>query len=179
LRVVALSAIVRNHKEEGIQILTQIRNVSNPDYDPLYDNTIEVCGETMKAGESVVETAIRGCWEEAGCPVSSIIRIVGDNGNIFSTRPDKDRILAFEPYYFVQQLRGPQPWIGPCFVVVVKDGFKPSLTQDKEKEVSSHRWRAPEELLEEARSNPERFMGLHYPFLLKACEDVLAGKITI
>lgn len=179
MRVVALSAIVRNHKDEGIQILTQIRKVVNPDYDPLYDNTIEICGETMKAGESVIETAIRGCWEEAGCPASSIIRIIGGNGNLFSTRPEKDRILAFEPYYFVQQLRGPQPWIGPCFIAVVKDDFEPSLIQDKEKEVSCHRWRNPEELLEEARSKPEGFMGLHYPFLFKACEDITAGKIFV
>jgi len=179
MRVVALSAIGRNHKVNGIQILTQIRHVSNPDYDPLYNNTIEICGETMKAGESVVETAIRGCWEEAGCPSSSVIKIIGANGKMLSTRPEKDKILAFEPYYFVQQLRGPQPWIGPCFVVVVRDDFEPSLTQDKEKEVSGHRWRDPEELLEELQSKPEKFMGLHYPFLLKVCEDITTGKIFI
>ena len=58
MRVVALSAIVRNHKVNGIQILTQIRHVSNPDYDPLYNNTIEICGETMKAFDMLLGIAV-------------------------------------------------------------------------------------------------------------------------
>jgi len=173
---VAIPVVVRKHKEHGVQIHTQTRRVTNKDYDPLYDKTEETCGETLKDWESTIDAAVRGCKEELGSADLVIKQIIGAEGEIFSTRPE-DKILGLKPYYFIQQLVGPQPWIGLGFVVVVPDDFEPK--QDAEKETSAHQWWDPVDLLKELQKNPSNFMGLHYPVLLQVCKDIIKGKITI
>lgn len=83
-----------------IQIHTQNRQVVNKDYDPLYDNTQETCGETVNDYENIIEAAIRGCQEELGCPDLIPEKIIGGDGKVFSTRPE-DEILGLAPYYAV------------------------------------------------------------------------------
>ena len=173
---VAVSVVVRKHEKHGIQIHTQTRHVINKEYDPLYDNTEETCDETLKDGESIIDAAIRGCREELGTPDLRIERIIGADGKILHTRPE-DKILGLEPYYFVQQIAGPQPWIGLGFVVVVPDGFEPN--PDANGETSAHRWWDPKDLLKELLENPSRFMGFHYPVLLKVCTDLVGNKLAI
>ena len=176
MKSVAISVVVRRHREHGVQIHTQTRHVLNKDYDPLYDNTEETCGETLKDWESMIDAAIRGCKEELGSPDLVVKQIIGAEGEIFSTRPE-DKILALNPYYFAQQLVGPQPWIGLGFVVVVSDDFEPQ--QGAERETSAHQWWNPEDLLRELEQNPANFMGFHYPVLLKVCKDILDGNLKI
>ena len=173
---VAISVVVRKHKKYGIQVHTQTRHVINKEYDSLYDNTEEACGETLKPGENIIDAAVRGCKEELGRSDLKIEKIIGAEGKIFSTRPE-DRILGLKPYYFVQQLAGSQPWIGLGFVVVVPNDFEPKL--DVEGETSAHQWWNPEDLLKELRKNPSNFMGFHYPVIIKVCEDIVGNKLTI
>lgn len=175
---VAIPVVVRKHKEDGVQVHTQTRHVINKNYDPLYDNTEETCGETLEDGESIIHAAIRGCEEELGSPNLFLIikEIIGAQGEAFSTRPE-DKILGLKPYYFVQQLIGPQPWIGLGFVVIIPDDFE--LQQDTEGKTSAHQWWNPVDLLKELQENPSNFMGLHYPVLLQVCKDIIKGKITI
>ncbi len=178
MKPVALPVVVRKHRKYGIQVHTQTRHVLNHKYDPLYDNTEETCGETAKDWESIIDTAIRGCKEEMGAPNLKIEKIIGGNGQTISTRPEKDLILEIpHPYCFVQQLVGPQPWLGLGFVVIVSDDFEPQ--QDAEKETSAHQWWDPGLLLKELHENPSKFMGLHYPVLLKVCRDIAEGNLKI
>ena len=172
-KVVAVPVILRQGSC-GIEIHTQTRHVINKDYDPLYDNTYETCGETLEPGESVISAALRGCAEEMGVPDFQPQKLIGADAKNYNTR-DEDEILGFEPYYYVQQMRGPQPWVGLVFIVVVDSDFEPRL--DKEGEVSAHQWWAPAELYTLLRNSPEKFMGFHYPALLKICSDILEGKL--
>ena len=177
MKVVAVPVVIRGCQEAyGIQVHTQTRRVLNSDYDPLYHGTEETCGETLNKWESIIDGAIRGVKEELGAPDLEILKIIGADAETFSTRPE-DKILIIDPYCFVQQLVGPQPWLGLGFVVVVPSDVK--FSPDKEDEVSAHQWWNPRKLLETLISNPERFMGFHYPVLLKACEDIIEGKITV
>ena len=115
-----------------------------------------------------------------------VIQIIGAGGkriqhadhraHTLSTRPE-DEMLSLEPFGFIQQLKGPQPWVGPVFVVEVRSDFEPQL--DEEGEVSAHRWWTPLELAEVLRTTPIAFMGLHYPALLSVCEDLLDPNGTI
>ena len=173
---VAIPVVIRKHKKHGIQVHTQTRHVINKKYDPLYDNTEETCGETLKDWESMIDAAIRGCREELGAPDLVIKQIIGAGGDIFSTKPE-DKILGLNPYYFIQQLVGPQAWIGLGFVVVVPDDFEPQ--QDTEGETSAHQWWNPKNLLRELEQNPSNFMGLHYPVILKACRDIVSDLICV
>ncbi len=181
-KIVTLPVIVRK-KEGKPQILTQVRHVLNKDYDPLYDNTHEISGETLNPWENIIEATYRGVEEEAGCPRNMILKIIGgDNETYFSTgrkneTGEKDKILGLSPYYFCQQLKGPQPWAGLVFVVVVFPDFEPKL--DKEGEVSGFQWWTIERLSEKLKKSPERFMGLHYPALVKVCKDLATEKLKI
>lgn len=181
MKPIVLGVVIRK-KNKQLEILTQTRQVINKEYDPLYDGTEEVVGETIKEGENVIETLIRGCQEELGSPELIIDRIIGADSSLlwgipgaFFTTGKNDKILGFTPYYFVQQLSAPQPWLGPCFVVQVEEGFEPQL--DKEKEVSAHTWWDPKVLLTKMENEPSGFMGLHYPFLIEVCRDVISGKL--
>lgn len=173
---VAVPVVVRKHEKHGIQIHTQTRRVIDKKYDPLYDGTEETCCETLEDWESIVDAVVRGCREELGSPDLKIERIIGAEGETIHTRPE-DEILGLKPYYFVQQLSGPQPWIGLGFVVVVPEDFEPK--PDAEGETSAHRWWNPKDLLRELLKNPSGFMGLHYPVLLKVCEDLIGDKLAI
>lgn len=183
-KVVAIPVVVRFHPEHGWQVHTQKRHVINKDYDPLYDNTFETCGETAKEGESIIETALRGCFEELGATKEESEKFelidpeIGDffTGEFYTTGkkdPDgnQDEILGFAPIYFVQQLSAPQPWIGPVFIVQVPPDFEPR--QDKEGETAGHQWWNPTELYDLIQSAPEKFMGLHLPAIKKVCEQIM------
>ncbi len=176
MKLAAVPVVIRRHPVLGIQVHAQTRRVINKGYDPLYDGTEETCGETVNDWESIIDGAIRGVREELGLPDLQIVRIIGGDGEIFSTRPE-DKILGISPYYFVQQLIGPQPWAGLGIVVVVPSGIEFQI--DKEGEVSGHRWWKPEDLLKALQENPSTFMGFHYPVLLKVCQDIIAGRLPV
>ena len=174
-KLVVIAVVLRKHPKYGIQVHTQTRNVLDLDYDPYYGNTLETVGETVKPEENVIAAVVRGCQEELGNLDLEPV-IIGDQGTIFTTRYD-DQILGFQPYYFTQQLKGPQPWVGPTFIVVVPPEFEPQ--QDTESETSAHQWWGPQELLDQLLNQPQNFMGLHYPALIKATQDLLSGALRI
>ena len=176
-KLMAISVVVRKHKKYGIQVHTQTRHVINKEYDSLYDNTEEACCEIVESEESIIDAASRACKEELGSPDLKIEKIIGANGQTFSTQPGMDLILGMCPYYFVQQLAGPQPWIGLGFVVVVPSDFEPKL--DEKGEVSAHQWWSPKDLSKELQQNPSKFMGPPYPVLTKVCKDIIGNKLTI
>jgi len=89
----------------------------------------------------------------------------------------EDEILGLKPYYLVQQLKGPQPWMGLGFIVIVSSDIE--FHPDSDGEVSAHRWWKPEDLLKDLWENPACFMGLHYPILIKVCQDFIEGKIHV
>ena len=164
--------VIRKYSKKGVHVLTQTRKIINERYDTFYNNTEEVCGETLNPWESIMEGAIRGCQEELGVPDFKPLRIVGGDCETVSTNKD-DLIVSLVPYLFVQQLKGPQPWLGPAFVFIASSDFEPKGSD----ETSGYKWWFPKELSEELKNNPEKFMGRHYPILLKVCEDLIAGRI--
>ena len=168
MKLVAVPVVIRNHRQFGWQVHTQTRNVVNKTYDPLYHGTEESVGETVKDWENIVNAAVRGLREELGAPDIRIMNIIGANESVISsTRPEDSILEITQPYCFVQQLRGPQPWAGLGFVVVVPDDIEFQL--DKESEVSDHTWWMLLELLEELRSNPSAFMRARFRvFLLES-----------
>jgi len=148
-------------------------------------NKQEVVGESVKdpgkrwedKWEGVFDAVVRGCREELGSPGLNPVKIICGERKTFTTMPGRDEILAFQPYLLLQQVIGPQPWVGPGFVVVVPEDFEPK--PDTEGEVGSHRWCNPAELWDELHANPSSFMGLHYPLLLQVCEDIVTGRLKI
>lgn len=168
-------AVVVQMREGRLQVLTQLRTVINQAYDPLYDGTQEVMGETAVEWEGPLDTLLRGLREELGTPGLGFddLIIVGGGADSFTTHPGEDAITGITPYYYVQQVQGPQPWAGPVFVVRIPDNMEPQL--DTEGEVGGFKWWDPEDLLAELRAHPEHFMGLHFPALLKVCQ-ALSGQ---
>jgi hypothetical protein len=166
--LVVVGIIVKwSSDEQGLFICTQTRNIRKKGYDLLYDQTQEAMGETVKEWEGVLDALIRGCREEFKSPGLVPEMVIGSDGEVFFTRPEKDEILGLNPWYFVQQLIGQHQWAGPVFIVVVPEDFEPQL--DDQGEASAHKWWKPSDLLNELESTPSAFMGLHYPALLKAC----------
>lgn len=164
---VVIPVVVKNSLS-GILVHTQTRRVINKSYDSLYDGTQETCGESLKDWEGIGAAAVRGCREELGLPDLQP-KIIGLEGQVFSTRPDQDQILWIpQPFCFIQQLQGPQPWFGLGCIAVVPPDCEPQ--QDAEGETAGHKWWKPEELNERLKNNPSEFMGLHYPVLRQVCE---------
>ena len=177
---VVVAVVVRRGPNGLPQVMTHIRDASWPGYDTFYNGTWEAVGERMESGENVFQAVARGCKEEIGLLNNDsfncrIVDFEMCQWKMFTTGKE-DYILALEPYIFLQQVEGPQPWIGPGFIVIVPDDFEPKPATG---ETSGHRWWKPEELLAELKQNPAAFMGLHLPLIKKTCEDILAGKITI
>ncbi|MDP1706928.1 MAG: NUDIX domain-containing protein [bacterium] len=175
MKPVVIGILYRRRKNGQVQILTQERLVQNHDYDPLYDHTLEVMGETLHEGESVLDALIRGIQEECGVPEFEPLAICGADGKrlslaeiTYSTGKD-DYILEVEPFCFVQQLGKPQPWIGPVFLVHVDQDFEPDQSQN-DGEAGEYKWCRPRELLNLISEDPGNFMGLHMPALKKAAK---------
>lgn len=175
-------AIICKRSTDGFRIMTQMRRVKNPAYDPLYDNTWEAVGETLQPGEDVVTAVVRGIREECGMQVSpwwirkdtddltQQPRIEDQIDFWMTTRGD--RIILREPFAFVQSIGEPQPWLGPVFLVSVPPSWEPNFAKG-DGEATEHRWWKPKDLLEEMQLHPEKFMGLHAPAL-----RLLTQKLT-
>ncbi|MBI2635368.1 MAG: NUDIX hydrolase [Parcubacteria group bacterium] len=176
MKSVAIPVVVKVDNDGVTWVHTQTRRVINKDYDPMYHGTQETCGETVYDYEDIITAAIRGCREELGCPDLIPEKVIGADGEFFSTRSE-DKILGLKPYYLVQQLKGPQPWMGLGFIVVISPDIEFHL--DNDGEVSAHRWWRPIELLKNLQEKPDNFMGLHYPILIKVCQDFMEGKIHV
>eukprot|EP00927_Polykrikos_kofoidii_P062841 TRINITY_DN57637_c0_g1_i1.p1 TRINITY_DN57637_c0_g1~~TRINITY_DN57637_c0_g1_i1.p1 ORF type:complete len:241 (-),score=41.43 TRINITY_DN57637_c0_g1_i1:142-864(-) len=172
-------ALQRSHGtgHEGGQFLvrTQRRTVINKAYDSYYDGTHEAIGETVKAGESIVNAVVRGVAEELGYK-SSGLTIVGAEGSEVTTTHITDPVFSTTaPYCFVQQLGPPQPWTGLGFVALLPDDA--TLEDHDRAEVGDATWWEPAELLRTLENEQQRFMGFHYPVLLKVSRDLVAGTL--
>lgn len=143
---------------EDVLILTQKRLVQNKSYDPLYDNTWEAMGETVKNDESVFDALVRGFKEECGNPDFLPVRIFGKSDIPFWTTGKGDAVLSCEPFSFVQSLGPRQPWVGPVFVVEMDSSFEPATAMN-DGEAGEPRWWNARELSEAIEMNPDGFHG--------------------
>ena len=177
LKPVVIGIVFKRAPSGALMILTQ-RRISNPLYplyDPIYGDTQEAVGETLKEGESVLDALMRGCAEECGHPDFSPLRIYGAEGRLTWTTGKKDTILCCDPFCFVQQMGPPQPWLGPVFAVEVSQDFAPDHSKS-DGESAAPQWWTAAELRNAIADNPSKFMGLHMPAYEKFCDAVLAGK---
>lgn len=174
--LVAISVVVKRvNKNKKYQILTQTRHVINKNYDPMYDGTEEVVGETVKENETLFDTAVRGCEEELGVTDFETFidgRVGGHLTSTFSCQEGEKVVIVQDPFIFIQQLEGPQPWAGIGFIFFVNEPFEPNLKK-ADGETAGFTWWEPKKLYEELINNPTKFMGFHYPLLKRACEIVM------
>ena len=148
-------------------ILTQQRLVQNHDYDPFYDKTEEIVGETLETGESVIQAIRRGMQEECGLPLDAKIDIYGAEADHLFESDRGERISCTRPLCYLDSTGEPQLWVGPAFLVRVPENFTPSNEQS-EGEAGEYKWRKPNELLTAIAGNPDKFMGLHRPAMMIA-----------
>lgn len=150
-------------------IMTQLRHVLDPSYDPLYDNTWEAIAETLNPGEDLFDGLWRGIEEECGVPV---LRNSRPDTFTFSTGKG-DLIISSFPLCMLQSVAEPQRWIGPAYPVKVPPDWKPDFSKG-DGEATDARWWKPQELLDAIEKQPEQFMGLSAPAL-----SHLAGKLLL
>ena len=178
--LVAVTVAVRHSSgaEGGYQVRTQRRTVINKAYDPLYDGTHETIGETVKAGESIASAVVRGVAEELGYKGGNLAILGSEDAAVVSTHEVDPVYMIGAPYCFVQQLGPPQPWTGLGFVALLPRSATPKqLHLDEKGEVGDSTWWEPAELMQLLQSQPEQFMGFHYPVLKKVSEDLVAGTL--
>lgn len=181
MKPVVMGIVIRK-KDNFWQILTQLRLVQNKAYDPLYDQTHEVVGETIKFNketgqptETIYDALLRGVAEECGKPDFRPVAVYGaglKNVSLDTKTTGKgDIIVEIEPYSFVMQMGPPQPWIGPVFLVEVPSNWEPDHGQS-DGEAGHPKWWHPDELAHAILSNSGQFMGLHMPSLLRAAIEL-------
>ncbi len=169
IRPVVIGIIAKLIGGQHPVIMTQWRKVLDPTYDPLYDQTWECVGETLKPGESAVDSLIRGIQEECGVAIDR--SWIMDDGlhstekgkEPFTTRKD-EKVHTYVPYALVQSVGEPQLWMGPVFIVRVPEDWEPNYAQG-DGEATKHKWWDPYDLVKEMQDHPEHFMGLHAPTL--------------
>lgn len=162
---------------EGIRVMTQWRHVTHKSYDPIYDNTWEVMGETLEPGECIIYGLIRGCREGWGHPNFLPMKISGSDTEICWAKNGSGSVLT-TPFCFIENLGPPQPWNGPVFLVQVHPEFEPNFTR-ADGEATKARWWEAQELLHEIETNPQIFNGWHAPALHKFVRDILTGKFSL
>ncbi len=176
---VVVAALFRRGSQ-NYEVFTQRRIVHSTAYDPLYDGTWEAVGETVKAGESVLDALIRGIQEECGDPEFTPRGIYGASGKairptLTNTGKDDDT-LTIEPMCFVQQLKRPQLWSGPAFGVEVSPRWEPD-PRKKDGEAGEHRWWELHTLRRALEENTKPFMGLHVGALHRMCKILELGLL--
>lgn len=187
-----LSVIIRPTDSNGTghEILTQTRRVQNLAYDPLYDNTQEVVGETFwkprderlpegTIGESILASIRRGVIEETGGKMTDFT-ILGHNLEpVFeakiSTRGEDEYAYVPSPVLVVQTIKGPQPWVFSGFVVEVPSDWEPNY-KEADGEASQGLWWNPYNLLLAIKETPNEFMGLHVPLLYEVATMLARGQ---
>lgn len=185
MKPVVMGIVIRR-KDNLWQILTQLRLVQNKSYDPLYDQTHEVVGETIKFNketgqptETIYQALLRGVAEECGKPDFEPLAVYGAGFKPVLVRTMStgkgDSIVEIDPYTFVQQMGPPQPWIGPVFLVAVPSDWEPDHGQS-DGEAGHPKWWNPHELADAIQSKPADFMGLHMPALLKAANQLAVAN---
>lgn len=182
MKPVVMGLVVKRDEAGYFSILTQLRMVRNKTYDPLYDRTHEIVGETLEPNENILDGLVRGVAEECGKPGFKPKAIYGAglqelDAQVYTTGKG-DRILGCEPFCFVQQLGPPQPWLGPVFIVEADTDFEPDHRQS-DGEAAEPKWWNPWHLKEVLKSKPHRFMGLHLPALLKASTLLNAENVKL
>jgi hypothetical protein len=86
----------------------------------------------------------------------------------------RDRYFVYQnPYVYVQALQGSIPWTAIGMITFVEESVKEISDFQLDLETA---WWPAEKLLDELMQNPSRFVGLHYPVLLKAALDLKAGR---
>jgi len=175
---VVTTFIVRKHATEGVQVLTQTRNVLNKDYDPLYHGTEEAAGETFEPDNdrTVFDCLLRACTEELGAPNFQYERMIGGTIQVQSSRPE-DEVEVVEPYLTTHMLRGSQRWLSMNFVFLVAPDFEPKISDDGE--VSGFTWWSPHDLMAALEQNPKRFCGLDTPAFKKLAEDLIQWRLNV
>lgn len=161
IKPVVMGILVRE-AQGTVRIMTQWRKVNDHSYDPLYDQTWEVVGETVRPGESVIDALVRGIREECGVAIDSAW--IDTGGKKRRTNKKGEDVRMFNPFTFVQSVGEPQLWIGPVFVVRVPEKWEPNY-EKADGEATKHKWWDPSELLWAMQEHPEQFMGLHAPAL--------------
>jgi hypothetical protein len=181
IKPVVLGIIYKTVEEGGVGtknwktvVLTQLRHVLNSSYDPLYDQTWEVMGETLRPGESTLNGLLRGIKEELGTPAEVEWVQQRPKSNLFTTGKG-DSVQLTEPFGFVQSLAEPQLWAGPVYTIKVPAHWEPNFSES-DGEATAHRWWEPWYLMEAICKNPEHFMGLHAPALYKLASNLYANS---
>lgn len=183
MRLIAIGVVVRAENSGEYSVRTQVRRVLDLTYDPLYDRTLEAVGETVQVAEPITDAVVRGLHEEVGIDVSRTpYAVFGRAGALVSTRDKSqntlDKYLTVEhPYMYVQTLKGPQPWVGLGFVVLVPP--KTPATVGSDGEASNARWWNAEQLLEKLEGSRSDFMGFHYPVLKRVCQDLQSASSSL
>jgi len=179
--LIAIAVIVRRDAAGQFSVRTQVRHVQNTQYDPMYDNTLEAVGETVKVDEPIVDAVKRGVHEEVGLDLDTTpYAVFGHRATQFvSTRERSQNSLdkyhvSENPYIFVQTLKGPQPWVGLGFVVLVPPK-SPATIGRGDGEADGAVWWDAKELLVKLESRAE-FMGFHYPVFKRVCMDLQSAS---
>lgn len=174
-KLVAIGIPIR-FKGTEIEIMTQLRLVQNPDYDPISNRTWEAIGETVNDGESVLNALIRGFREECGDENFLPLRILGSPTQWSTDKGDLEQL--YTPICFIQNLSIPQPWAGPCHAVIVPDSWEPKYAKS-DGEAGDHRWWSAEQLRRGLDHNSGAFHCFHYPAFMKLAEDILQRRLDL
>jgi 8-oxo-dGTP pyrophosphatase MutT (NUDIX family) len=177
LAKVTVATVLFREKSDGThEILTQLRSVPDPNYDPLYNMTREAVAESLQPKEHMLAAARRGIEEETGVSASGIIFYGADFKEIqappefFSTRAE-DLYVFTEPLMVTLTINGPQPWISVGFAGQVPSDWSPDMSK-ADGEALSPQWSTTADLLAELQAHPEKFFGLTYQLLLKVATEL-------
>ena len=169
---VTVDTVLFREKGDGTHdVLTQLRSVSDPSYDPLYNMTREAVAESLQPKEHMLAAARRGIEEETGSSTDRVIFYGADFEEIqtppefFSTRTE-DLYAFTEPLMVTLTINGPQPWISIGYAAKVPSDWSPDMSK-ADGEALSPEWLSPADLLRELQAHPEKFFGLTYQLLLK------------
>jgi hypothetical protein len=178
-KLVVVGIPIKRTRTGRIRIMTQLRMVQNPSYDPISHKTWEAIGETVKEEDgTILATLERGFLEECGLDKFDPLRVYGGSviewttGKQYAERQDRQH--CHQPFRFLQNLDIPQPWVGPCFVVEFSPDWEPDYSKS-DHEGGGNRWWSAEELKKAIKENPGTFACFHHPAFAELCDAIIEG----
>lgn len=174
---VATTFMVRN-SGNGVEVAIQRRNIVTPGYDPEGADTIEVGpGETMQAGETPRQTAIRAIHEEwgVGNPGEHVVKL---HGNYDVPTSHRGVFLTYSPLPVMVNTEYGYPWVSIPVVIQVDE--KLAFNEEKsDGEAKEGRFIPVAELAEWLASHPEDFFRLTHACAVVLCHLILSGELEI
>ena len=204
--ILAIAVVVRLGKDGAPEIFTRKRPLHADGRNEMYAGRWEGLGKPIEHGESLFnalqpEFSKFFDMDKAGSDFEKV-RVLGlapeDVNQVVTAKPEmtecagtkftdqervqcrkerdkkRDRYFVYQnPYVYVQALQGSIPWTAIGMITFVEESVKEISDFQLDLETA---WWPAEKLLDELMQNPSRFVGLHYPVLLKAALDLKAGR---